>query len=138
GPFSWTSDLFLNFYKDKVQDYYLSSMRGSNFVSGLSITGISGYPVHAMFSYRFEGLDPQTGDPLGMLDGKTSNNYNELVGVNTLIEDLAYHGTTYPQAFGAFGNTWSWKNLSLTARLSYKFGHYFRRSTINYGSLYAS
>ncbi|HAF34519.1 MAG TPA: SusC/RagA family TonB-linked outer membrane protein, partial [Sphingobacterium sp.] len=33
------------------------------------------------------------------------------------------------------GNTFRWKDLSLTLRVSYAFGHYFRNESINYSNL---
>jgi hypothetical protein len=41
-----------------------------------------------------------------------------------------------PTIFGSLGNTVTWKQLSLTARVLYKFGYYFRRPALDYGALF--
>jgi len=137
GKFKWGSTVNLNYYQDKVLAYYRSSLSSSSFVgSGQTITGAVGKPVFALFSYRFEGLDPITGDPLGYYNNAVSKNYNNITGTNTSINDLVYHGTAFPKWFGNLGNTFSWKNLSLSVNVSYKFAYYFRRTSINYSNLF--
>lgn len=138
--FKWTTDINVSLYKDKVTDYYLSSMRGSNFVSNHAqpnIAGIAGKPVYSIFSYRWAGLDPATGNPQGYLDGQISNDYTSITGNATSIDDLIYHGPALPTLFGSAGNTFAWNNLSLSARVSYKLGYFFRRESIYYSSLFA-
>ena len=139
GKLSWNTNLFMNFYRDKVTSYYRSSSQGSNYLQGnVTVTGIEGKPVYALFSYRWAGLDPLTGDPQGIFEGALSKNYGDLTGAATRINDLVYHGPAFPTLSGAVGNTLNWRNLSFTARLSYKFGYYFRKPTIEYGSLFAT
>jgi len=135
----WILDLNFSTNKDRVDRYYISSQRGSLFVGKQNnITGIEGKPVYAMFSYKWAGLDPATGDPQGYFAGNISKDYSRLTGASTLITDLNYHGYVLPTIFGSLGNTITWKELSITARLMYKFGHYFRRPGIEYTALTAS
>jgi hypothetical protein len=139
GPVTWSTDFNFNTNKDRVTDYYRSSNQGSNFVgSGTAISAIPGRPVYAIYSYKWAGLDPLTGDPQGIVNGQVSKDYTALTGTGTLITGLVYHGSALPTVFGSLGNTIAWKNLSLTARLTYKMGYWFRRNTINYGSLFTS
>lgn len=140
GTFSWTTQLNLSFYKDKVTSYYLRSLQGSNFVGdGIGISGLEGKPVNAVFSYSWAGLDPLTGDPLGYDASKQpSKDYATLTGSGTSIHDLVYHGPAMPTAFGSLGNTFNWKGISLSVRLTYKFGHYFMRPSIKYNSLFSN
>ncbi|KAA8480096.1 TonB-linked SusC/RagA family outer membrane protein [Arcticibacter tournemirensis] len=139
GQFSWESDLNLNVYRDKVTKYYLPSRQGSDFLNGgAQIAGIEGKPVYSVFSYRWAGLDPQTGDPLGYFAGEISKDYTALTGSSVLADDLKYNGPAMPSLFGSLGNTFSWKKVTLGIRFTGKFGYYFRRSSINYTSLFAS
>ncbi len=140
GPINWSSNGFMNYYRDKVTAYNLLSLQGSNFVNGnLSISGLVGKPVYGVFSYKWAGLDPQTGDPQGYLAGAISKNYASLTGAATQIGDLAYHGAAFPVYTAAWGNTFSWKGISLTARIAGKFGHYFRMPTqLDYTSLFSN
>lgn len=135
----WSLDVNFNINRDRVDRYFINSLRGSFFVGKQNnISGLEGKPVYSMFSYKWAGLDPASGDPLGFLEGNVSKDYARLTGVATLITDLNFHGSVLPSFFGSFGNTISWKQLSLTARFMYKMGHYFRRPGIEYTSLTSS
>lgn len=139
SAFRWTSHFNLSLYRDKVTRYYLSSMRGSSFVSQTpTVSGEEGRPVYAIYSYKWAGLDPQTGDPQGYVEGQVSKDYTRLTGPNTLISDLEYHGSALPTVFGSLGNTFSFGKLSVTARATYKLGYYFRRESVVYSGLFAN
>lgn len=139
GRIKWTTNLIFNTNQDKVTNYYLSTKQGSNFTtSGTSISPVIGKPVYAIYTYPFAGLDPATGDPFGMLNGQVSKNYSAINGAATQVTDLVYHGPAFPTVFGSIGNTISWNRLAVTARVTYKLGHYLMRSSINYGSLFNS
>ncbi|TKC09246.1 SusC/RagA family TonB-linked outer membrane protein [Pedobacter frigoris] len=131
----WLSQINLNFYKDKVQDYYLPTLQGLRFVGG-NAAGPKGYPVNGVYSYRWAGLDPNTGDPQGYINGVVSKDYTNITNNGTQFLDLLFSGSALPKVYGTLGNTLSYKSFSITARLSYKFGHYFKRSSIYYTSLF--
>jgi TonB-linked SusC/RagA family outer membrane protein len=141
GDFTWSTDFTLSRYKDKVTSYYLQTMQGSSFITGSGMTNISGdigKPVYSMYGYKFHGLDPQTGDPLGDLKGEISTDYAAITGPDTQLSDLAYFGSAVPTTFGGLGNTFKYKQFSLDIRLSYKLGYFFRRSSIYYNNLFTS
>lgn len=139
GGFSWTSHLNMSHARDEVTEYYLSNLNASPFVSSVpAVSALPGKPVYAIYAYRWAGLDPQTGDPQGYVNGEVSKDYATLTGSATQVTDLEYHGSALPTFFGSLGNTISYKGFSLTARLSYKMGYYFRRSSIRYATLYSS
>lgn len=139
GQVKWTTNFFVNYYRDKVISYNLASQQASNFVNGnLTIAGIVGKPVYSVFSYKWAGLDPATGDPMGYLNGEISKNYATMIGPGTTVTDLVFHGPAMPVLTTAIGNTVQYKNFSLTARLSGKFGAYFRQpTTLDYSSLFS-
>jgi TonB-linked SusC/RagA family outer membrane protein len=135
----WYSDLNFNYYQDKVTDYYLTSNDASSFLNGgAQIAGLKGKPVYSIFSYKWAGLDPATGDPQGYVNGAVSKEYTALTGSSVLVTDLKYNGPAMPKIIATLGNTVSWRNLSLSFRLMGKFGHYFTRSSINYTTLFAN
>lgn len=139
GAFEWTSSINLSTNHDKVEKYYLKSKQGSTFLSGTNtISGLEGNPVYSVFAYKWAGLDPSTGDPMGFLKGKISKVYAQITGVGTQVDDLRNFGSALPTIFGSVGNTFSYKDVSLTIRISYKLGYYFRRTSIDYPSLYSS
>ncbi len=139
GRFKWSTQWNLSYYTDHVEDYYLPSLQASRFVQADAvIAGVKGKPVYSVFSYRWAGLDPLTGDPRGYANGAVSKDYNLLVGSNTTINDLNYHGSALPVFFGSLGNTFGYKNFTLSARVSFKANYYFRAKSIEYNSLYSS
>jgi TonB-linked SusC/RagA family outer membrane protein len=137
GIVKWTTDFIFNYSTDKITEYYLPKQPGATFI-GISpgITGLVGKPVYSVFSYKWAGLDPTNGDPQGIVNGKVSKDYSTITGAETTVDDLKYNGPVFPKVFGSLGNTFTWKNISLTARLTYKFGYYFRKSSINYTNLF--
>lgn len=139
GQFSWVTDLNFSLYRDKILDYYQSSDQGNLYVGGGNfITAAKDYPVYALFSYRWAGLDGKNGNPLGYVNGSVSSDYAAITGAGTTFKDLAYDGPVFPRVYGNIGNTFSYQHLSLTLRLNYKMGYVFRRQSIDYGKLYSS
>lgn len=134
--FKWRTNLNISYNQDRITEYYLSNREASVFLTK-GVSGLKGKPTYAVFAYKWAGLDPQTGEPRGYLNNEISKNYNLLVGSGVKIEDLKYYGSAIPTLFGSIGNTFSYQNLSLTFRMMYKFGYYFRRNSINYSSLYS-
>jgi len=49
---------------------------------------------------------------------------------------LIYKGPANPTVFGSLRNTFSWKQLELSFNISWKFGYYFRRTSITYDDLF--
>jgi TonB-linked SusC/RagA family outer membrane protein len=126
GAFRWTTSLLFSYATDKVTNY--------NGGSSLSNTIVKGRPVEALYSYRWAGLDAATGDPQGYdMAGKVSKDYSSLLRVSA--QQMAYSGRTTPAVFGGLRNTFTYQQFSLAINFSYKFGYYFRRSSINYYQL---
>lgn len=139
GPLTWSTDVNLSHYQDKVTDYYWPAAWGSSYVTTTvrQPTRMVGKPLYSMFSYQWHGLDPQTGDPRGYINGHISENWAAITSDSTTVNDLVYHGSAVPTFYGSLGNTLSWKNISLSFRMMFKLGYYFRNSAIGYNSLTA-
>jgi len=135
----WETDLNVSYAQEEVTDYFLGSSVGSRFVSNTpAISAEAGRAIYGIYSYKWAGLDPATGEPQGYLEGQVSKDYTALTGAAVLLSDLNYHGSALPTWFGSLGNTFTYKKLSLTARISYNMGYFFRRPSINYGNLFAN
>lgn len=132
----WQVNLLFSYNLSKVKDYYLVNDIGSYYAGSPAITPVPGKPVYSLLSYRWGGLDPQTGDPIGYINGKQSTNWASITYDSTSIADLVYSGPSAPPVFGAITNSISWKGFTITANITYKLGYYFRKSSINYYSLY--
>jgi TonB-linked SusC/RagA family outer membrane protein len=138
GKLAWSTQFNINLYKDKVLAYYQPSDLGANFVgSGITASPLVGYPVYSVFSYRFAGLDATNGNPLGYVNGQVSSDYAAIIN-GSKVSDLAYSGPAFPTVFGNIGNTFSYAGFSLTARVTYKLGYQFGRTSIHYNNLFNS
>ncbi len=87
-----------------------------------------------MYSYKWAGLAPSTGDPQGYLNGQLSKDYTAIFAATT-PDDLIYSGSARPTKFGALRNTFSFKQFSLSANINYRFSYFFRASGIVYNNV---
>lgn len=122
--FAWRPTLLLSLIKDKVTDYnVVQTATTTRQVAG---NPLQGYPIRSIFSFKWAGLDPANGDPLGFVNKVPSNNYTAILN-NFKPDSLVFHGSALPRIFGAFRNDFTFKNISLSINLTYKFLYYFRR-----------
>lgn len=126
--FSHITDKITEFEAEYPASFFLSSGEGGSYA-------LKGKPQYALYSYAFAGLDPENGDPLGYLNGQASNQWSTIIQ-NTTMEDLRYHGPARPTIFGVLRNDLGWKSFTLSVGVSYRLGYYFRRSSVNYASLW--
>lgn len=135
--FKWNTTFNLSTNRDEVTRYYLSTTYGSEFViPSVPISGVEGKPVYSIFAYQWAGLDPETGDPVGYLNGEESKDYAAITGTGTDVKDLEYFGSAVPTIFGNMSHTFGFKNWNFDVGLSYKLGYYFRRPSIDYNRLF--
>ena len=134
--FEWRTDLLYSTVKTKITEYLAETRDLNNYLnSGLVISPIIGKPAYSIFAFRWAGLDPETGDPMGYLHGEVSKDYAAIRN-ETTPEELIYYGSATPTHFGALRNTFSWKGLSLSFNISYKLGFYFRRNSVYYNAIF--
>ncbi|WPR76273.1 SusC/RagA family TonB-linked outer membrane protein [Algoriphagus sp. NG3] len=135
GALKWTTIAMASFIDEEVVSFKgartLSQYLGS---SGGGLVPREGSPLFAIYSYRWGGLDPDSGNALGYLDGELSDDYGKILGA-TQPEDLILHGAARPTYFGALRNELSYKNWNLSANVTYRAGYYFRRRSVNYRDL---
>ncbi|PST84973.1 SusC/RagA family TonB-linked outer membrane protein [Pedobacter yulinensis] len=128
GAFQWNSTLLFSLSRDKVLDYI------SNFTVGSgSMSPRKGFSLYALGAHRWAGLNPETGDPLGFLNGEVSQNYNQIISKAT-AENTVYFGSGLPTVFGAFRNDFSYRRLSLSVNISYRLGYFYHRESVIYGN----
>jgi TonB-linked SusC/RagA family outer membrane protein len=134
--FEWSISLISNYNTSKITDYYSPTENGSSFIGSESVfSGLKGKPLYSVFSYRWAGLDPQTGDPRGYFNKVVSKDYTSMV--NDSLQNLVYSGPALPTIYGSFSSTFSWNNISLLINIGYEFGYYFRKLSTNYTSLFS-
>ena len=121
--FSWHTDLTFS----KTQNTITSLEAQSNVIQLVSGEGfaLKGYPVRALFSIPFQGLNNE-GLPTFI------NQDNEYTVTDIYFQEfekidfLQYEGPTDPTITGGFGNVWMYKNLKLNVFLTYSFGNKLR------------
>jgi TonB-linked SusC/RagA family outer membrane protein len=137
GMFKWNTILLFSYATNKITKY--NSGEYNTTLTYLS-TGIApakqGVSPDAFYSIPWNGLNPQTGGPLIYLNAAVSNDYTTYY--NALKPaDLINNGVSVPPYFGSLFNTFQWKKFELSINLTWKAGYYYRRSSINYNSLFS-
>ncbi|SEM85015.1 TonB-linked outer membrane protein, SusC/RagA family [bacterium A37T11] len=131
GRLAWNSSLNFNYNTNTVTNYKIKPTSNDQYLGGIPITG---KPLYGVFTYKWAGLDPETGDPQGYVNGEISKNYSQIT--NSLSpRDLIYNGPSVPPIFGNLINTFAYQNFSLSFNITYHFGSYFKRKSIDYNSV---
>ena len=135
GIIGWNTTLLFSYNRNKVETYNNTLSLASVYAgTGLILNPVPGRDVYALYSYKWAGLDPQTGDPRGYLNGVVSKDYTSIM--NSSLSSLQYDGSAAPVYFGGLRNTVTYRQFSLSANVTYKLGYYFRKTSINYTNLF--
>lgn len=135
GAFGWQEDLLFNYTRNTVTAYDQTSDLGYNYAAnGLGVSPLIGKPLYSILTYKWAGLDPQTGDPRGYLDGKVSNDAASIID-QTRVGDLQYSGPAVPPVYGNLRSTFSFRGWSVSANLAYRFGYYWMRYSAAYDAM---
>lgn len=139
GSFKWNTELLFSVVSNKVTDYGFSSnyVVGSTIeTNGSIITFQKGHAPYSIYSLPSAGLDPASGDPQGYLGKGVSKDYFGILNQSYDTAQLTYHGSAIPLVFGSLNNQFSFKGVSLTVSISYRFKYYFRKNSIRYQALF--
>lgn len=130
--FKWTTNFLFSYALDKVVKYDILTTASAYVSFGAGNTSyilpLTGRPIFAMYSYKWAGLSADNGDPLGYLNGKESKEYKQIIS-STPLDQLVYHGPSRPTIFGSLRNNFSYKKITLSFNILYKFNYFFRRSS---------
>jgi TonB-dependent starch-binding outer membrane protein SusC len=133
--FRWSTQFLLSYFSDKVTKYLASSNPVASDYIGVPFSPdpIPGRALESANAYKWGGLDT-AGNPQGYFGGKLSEDYSSIM--NDSVNKIVYKGSALPLYYGAIRNTFSWKSISLSFNIVYRFDYWFQKSTINYYSLY--
>lgn len=110
----WTTDLNVTFNKNRVTSLY----GGQEFTTGINGRQTSvvrvGQPLGAFYMYKFEGVDPETGDAII----KDVNGDGSITAADRTVV-----GTPYPKFFGGMTNQFTLANLELRTFLQFSKGN---------------
>lgn len=121
--FNWSTDMTFAYAKNEITE--LDSR--SNVLQLCTGSGypLKGYPVRALFSIPFVGLNDEGLPQFINQDGKvtTSDIYFQEY---EKLDFLKYEGPSDPTITGGFGNLFSFKNFRLNVFITYSFGNKIR------------
>lgn len=139
GTITWSSVLLLSGVKEEVVAYEQDVNVNSLLDFGITGQGgnyfpVVGRPLFGVYSLPWVGLNADTGNPIGILNGENSEQYRDII-TSADLESLVYHGPGRPTSFGSLRNTIHYKGFSLSANISFRAGYYFRRSSVQYETI---
>lgn len=123
--FTWTTSFIYSHSTNEVTDldsysYVTDLVSGNGFAR-------KGYPVRAVFSIPFMGLNEDGLPTFLNEDGEiTVSDINFQQGDPNKIGYLKYEGSADPTDVGSFGNIFRYKNFTLNVFLTYSFGNVVR------------
>lgn len=125
GDFSWRSSATFSYNKNEITDIETSSESASSYWTDLN--NRVGYPMGALFSVRYKGLNEQGAPVAYKADGTETLNYRDLTK-----DDLVYSGTANPPYNASLTNTLSYKGFDLSFMFIYSGGHVIRDIASSY------
>lgn len=129
GVIMWTTSLGFSYNKTIITELLqLPGYKAADFVL-YSLNASPGRIAFGLSSYRWGGLDPATGDPLGYLNGATSKSYTTIF--NDSVQNQLFHGSSIPMYSGFLRNDISWKGFTVSANITGRFNFYFRQPALN-------
>lgn len=130
----WNINFLYSYNTDKIDRYLLAPSGIKRYITNISSNPIEGKSWSSVFAYKWNGLNPATGDPQGFVGGVSSVDYAKLTTPSS-VDDIQYMGPGRPTHFGGLRNTFTYKRFSLSFNMTYELGFYFMRSSVNYSNI---
>ncbi|WP_293924388.1 SusC/RagA family TonB-linked outer membrane protein [Sphingobacterium sp. UBA6320] len=138
SKFQWLSNLLCSHTRSVVTKYLLPtySDEARYYVPATggaipSSTYKEGKSPFTLYTHKFAGLDPETGDPMGYDEnGNITKDYSYIIN-RLKYKDLEDHGSIIPLYYGALRNTFQYKSFSLSANILFKFKYKMTRGGYN-------
>jgi TonB-linked SusC/RagA family outer membrane protein len=134
GAIKWNTTILYSRAIDRVTHYDVQPLSNQLLGSSGASAPQEGKPVYGIYGYKWGGLDSQTGNPIGYINGMQSQDYASIIS-NTPVNELTYIGNARPTNFGGINNYFSYKGFGLGFQINYKLGYYFIAPTINYSQI---
>ncbi|WP_400261169.1 hypothetical protein ACFX5U_14560 [Sphingobacterium sp. SG20118] len=128
--FEWSNNVVFSYNRSIVVQSSVEDQRGVSKISSsnyMMMTPVAGMDLFSQLTFKWAGLDPQTGEPQGYVNGEVSKDYIAIY--NSKTSDLENHGSLMPLYFGSFRNNFQYKSWELSCNISYQLGHVFLRNT---------
>lgn len=129
GIFAWNTSVGVSMAKTIVTKVNKETpLITSDFIN-YSLNANPGQLAYGIASYRWAGLDPLTGDPLGYYKGKVSKDYNSIL--TDSLQNQTFNGSAIPLQSCFFRNDFSWGAFKLSVNITGRFSYYFREPALN-------
>ncbi|MBR6138745.1 MAG: SusC/RagA family TonB-linked outer membrane protein [Prevotella sp.] len=126
--FRWTSDLIYSYAKNEITNLKTDG-RAVDLVTGTGY-GVEGYPVRALFSYQFAGLNSEGLPKVINEEGVETVGDVNFQETENLDKFLVYEGPSDPTWYGSLNNTLTytdkWGKLNLDLFITYSGGNVVR------------
>lgn len=128
GSLTFYTNLNFSFNRDKLLSYNVPVPSGVISPIGYSSKNIPiiNLPLEKLYSYKWAGINSQTGDAQIFANGKV---IGSLGSDSVTLQDMIYHGSTIPVIFGSWRNDLRWKNIGVSFNIAYRLKYYFRRNS---------
>ncbi len=134
-PIEWRTQLNFAYNNSWIINTYRDYTTPTRYVLGGTISEIPQTMVFGLYSYQWGGLDPDTGQPRGIVNGEKSTDYRTIMSAATTFEDLHFHGSSRPLYFGSLRNDIRFRSWTFSFNMSYEFDYFFKRNGLDYGNL---
>lgn len=135
GALDMESTLMLSKIQNRVTNFMANP--ASNVTTYLTTANAPieiGRSIDQLYTMPFYGLDAVHGQPLTV---SGDNDYGTFF-MEYPVDGLKAIGSSVPTLHGSILQTFRFKEISVSAVFSGKFGYYFRRGSIHYSSLFAN
>jgi len=129
--FSWTTSLVYSHTKTKITNL-ASQDRAIDLITNFGGRR-EGYPVRALFSIPFVGLNEE-GLPVLINEAGEETTYDINFQERDKLDFLKYEGPTDPTVQGSLGNMFKWKGFTLNVFVTYSFGNVVRLDPVFAGA----
>ena len=123
----WTAQLNFSYNKNKVVSFYHTAYTSPTNLTVAS--AVEGYPMGAMFTFKWAGLNPETGQPRiylndGSIYEKSASSLN--------YDEIHYTGTSIAPYFGSISSGLKYKGFGLNFMFVYNFGNKIWNDQLTY------
>lgn len=135
--FKWNTSLLFAYNQTKVVKWLNPMSTAAAYVgNGRSLSPYEGNLLYSLYSFKWRGLNPLNGNPIGELNGESTEDY-KAIRRESEFEDLVYHGSAIPLYHGSVLNSFTYRNITVSANIGFRMGYYFRKNAISYQDLFA-
>lgn len=133
GPVTWMPSMTYSYNKNKLLNVEESSVTAFGRTGGNA--SVEGYPMSAIFNYRYAGLREKDGLPLFYSSQNKAKPEDPDAKVRsiTAVEDLVYAGTAIAPHSGSLTNRFMYRNFELSFMFVYYGGHVMRGVAAPFG-----